>query len=1163
MRSKYSQEKFSITVILCLLFSFTCIQIQTFARSVDDETHLEQCSHTTSEMNAFIPFYRDADMDGFGDPGDMVDAPAAPVGYVADNTDCDDGDGTVYPGAPELADNLDNNCDGNIDEGLLEWREIVGYTGMPVPRHESAFVQVGDKFYSLGGRASDRKPIDIYDPATNAWTQGAGHPIEMHHFQAAVLDNLIYVIGGFTGGFPAEVGISNIYIYDPSTDKWHLGPQIPSQRVRGASAAIAYDGKIYIISGATDGHRSGHVTWTDSFDPHTNEWVQLPDAPHARDHFNVSEKNGMIYVAGGRRSSYNNGGLHAFLETAIDVYDVATQTWQTLPTVLPTGRAGTFTSIIGDELFVIGGETGDQIDAYGNTEALDLNTFAWNNYDDMLEPRHGTSAITNNNVVYVAAGSRKQGADEIRYDEPVYFEKFSPTQTYDPAIGAPLVVSSMTGGHDFGFVQMGNSVTVNVNITNGAGTQGLIISDLDFLGLDSDEFVVNPLFLFPADPFQGFEPFVLAPGESLSFQVTFTPNEATIKDAYFLVTHSGADDPQRVPLLATSCNGPVSVGTGDYLENGGLLMMQAESQGPNGWTALNDGVEDFYEWQGPDYFGAGDAGAFGLLTYPFVINTPGTYRFQMRSLQGDLGNTDTQDDIWINFPGATVESVVGGVNTPIGGWEKFYQNDGAGWTWETFSINDGSEIFVTFPAAGNFSLEVSARSQGFNIDKFVLYQGVQNPDNIAESGRDGGTCLRDWYIDADGDGYGDPLFKIQSENPVPGYVANSADCNDSDANINPDAIEIDDGIDNNCNILPDDGWVGDCDTLRINAGSDSSFVTADGRLFLPDNFNLYSSSLAAGNDTLTAVNNTVDSTLYHTVREPNPGDNAFSYSIPLVNGSYEVRLHFTEIYFGLLPGTEPGTGRRVLNADLETVPVLTDYDVVAEAGGPNTAIVETFVVYVSDGVLNIDMTATVNAPVLAAFEIIPQAGCGREFLLDGSEIKFIAEENAKEVFLNWSFASILPHSTISIERKVPSGEFEAIATFYDESLPIETAIGWVDKSPNPGLNQYRLKVILEDGQTIYSDIESVTIEAGLSSSKLYPNPIERGETLKLDIDLLDESFVQVKLVNLLGSVMSVQNEFKEKGKNHFEIETHGLVKGIYLILMESKFGRESFKVTIR
>ncbi len=43
---------------------------------------------------------------------------SAPAGYVINSDDADDGDDTVYPGAPELDDGKDNDQDGTVDEGL-------------------------------------------------------------------------------------------------------------------------------------------------------------------------------------------------------------------------------------------------------------------------------------------------------------------------------------------------------------------------------------------------------------------------------------------------------------------------------------------------------------------------------------------------------------------------------------------------------------------------------------------------------------------------------------------------------------------------------------------------------------------------------------------------------------------------------------------------------------------------------------------------------------------------------------------------------------------------------------------------------------------------------------------------------------------------------------
>ena len=72
-------------------------------------------------------YYRDQDADGYGDFSNTILAGStAPIGYVADNADCDDTDATTYPGSPEdTSDGIDNNCNGDVDEcnGVLTTTE--------------------------------------------------------------------------------------------------------------------------------------------------------------------------------------------------------------------------------------------------------------------------------------------------------------------------------------------------------------------------------------------------------------------------------------------------------------------------------------------------------------------------------------------------------------------------------------------------------------------------------------------------------------------------------------------------------------------------------------------------------------------------------------------------------------------------------------------------------------------------------------------------------------------------------------------------------------------------------------------------------------------------------------------------------------------------------
>jgi subtilisin-like proprotein convertase family protein len=63
-------------------------------------------------------FYADADGDGFGNSSTGVQACVAPGGYVNNALDCDDNNAQVHPGATEVCNDVDDNCDGQADEGL-------------------------------------------------------------------------------------------------------------------------------------------------------------------------------------------------------------------------------------------------------------------------------------------------------------------------------------------------------------------------------------------------------------------------------------------------------------------------------------------------------------------------------------------------------------------------------------------------------------------------------------------------------------------------------------------------------------------------------------------------------------------------------------------------------------------------------------------------------------------------------------------------------------------------------------------------------------------------------------------------------------------------------------------------------------------------------------
>lgn len=115
-----------------------------------------------------------------------------------------------------------------------------------------------------------------------------------------------------------------------------------------------------------------------------------------------------------------------------------------------------------------------------------------------------------------------------------------------------------------------------------------------------------------------------------------------------------------------------------------------------------------------------------------------------------------------------------------------------------------------------------------------------------------------------------------------------------------------------------------------------------------------------GNSAGTSSNilNTTDPKLYQTERW-----GSFSYQFAVPNGSYNVVLKFAEIYW-------TGVGQRIFNVSINGSPVLSNFDIVAAAGAPLTAIDKTFPVTVTNQLVTIQFTrGSADNPKVSAVEI--------------------------------------------------------------------------------------------------------------------------------------------------------------------------------------------------
>lgn len=118
-------------------------------------------------------------------------------------------------------------------------------------------VALGDKIYVIWGQSGGQSGSylsgpwnQIYDTQTNSWTLGAAPPQPVHRSATVATSGLhapqkIYVIGGEVGFMEAT---NTTQIYDPQTDTWSTGASMPTARQRLALAVV--DDLIYAIGGS-------------------------------------------------------------------------------------------------------------------------------------------------------------------------------------------------------------------------------------------------------------------------------------------------------------------------------------------------------------------------------------------------------------------------------------------------------------------------------------------------------------------------------------------------------------------------------------------------------------------------------------------------------------------------------------------------------------------------------------------------------------------------------------------------------------------------------------------------------------------------------------------------------------------------------------------------
>jgi len=267
---------------------------------------------------------------------------------------------------------------------------------MPTPRTEVASAVLAGKIYVIGGfdgLGRTVASVEVYDPAIRLWAAGPDVPAPRHHMALVTAGNTLYALGGYSGsGFEPH---AEAFALDVGALSWR--PVAPLPEARGAMAAAALEGKVFVVGGVGS---EGLANELYVYDTAADRWEDRRPAPTRRDHLAAAALHGRLYVAGGREQTLSKN-----LAT-LEVYDPATDTWVAGPE-MPTARGGVAGATF-DGLFVVAG--GERPGAtHAEVEAFDPETRRWLSLPPLPTARHGLAAAVSGNVLYLIGGGKHPG----------------------------------------------------------------------------------------------------------------------------------------------------------------------------------------------------------------------------------------------------------------------------------------------------------------------------------------------------------------------------------------------------------------------------------------------------------------------------------------------------------------------------------------------------------------------------------------------------------------------------------------------------------------------------------------------------------------------------------------------------------------------------------
>jgi hypothetical protein len=270
---------------------------------------------------------------------------------------------------------------------------------MPTPGAGFACASLDGRVYAIGGwsgahgQNQPRRAVEAYDVAGDSWITGfLPIPLTRSFSGCAVLDGLIYVMGGFDG----RVETPRVDRFDPAANHWDTVAPLPWPRQ--ALGACEYGGKIYAVGGyaATPrGHYSRSVACYTP-DPGPGSWAVVDSLNQPRASMGVAVADNRIYAVGGRFfNSLQTGEWYA------------PDLWTMIPSMMHVPRSGLGAASYQDDVFAVGGESQDEL--IDSVEVLNTASGIWRDDEPLRQPRAFLGVAVVGTSLIAMGGANPQG----------------------------------------------------------------------------------------------------------------------------------------------------------------------------------------------------------------------------------------------------------------------------------------------------------------------------------------------------------------------------------------------------------------------------------------------------------------------------------------------------------------------------------------------------------------------------------------------------------------------------------------------------------------------------------------------------------------------------------------------------------------------------------